>query len=86
MGLLPTQVAYFGNIAKYFIVHIAFNIVLYPHQLAIQQSPPDPNVFRQRIDDFFNEIHNYKEQLQSLINTNFQKLKSVPSDSQTYIG
>jgi transposase len=41
---------------------------------------PDPNVFRQRIDDFFNEIHNYKEQLKSLINTNFQKLKSTNID------
>jgi transposase len=47
---------------------------------------PDPNVFRQRIDDFFHEIHNYKEQLQSLINTNFQKLKPVNSGLQTSIG
>ena len=47
---------------------------------------PDPNVFRKRIDDFFNEIHNYKEQLQSLINTNFQKLKSRPFDLKTSIG
>lgn len=43
---------------------------------------PDPNVFRKRIDDFFKEIHNYKEQLNSLINTNFQKLKSKPFDLQ----
>ncbi len=47
---------------------------------------PDPNVFRQRIDDFFHEIHNYKEQLQSLINTNFQKLKPVNAGLQTSIG
>jgi transposase len=47
---------------------------------------PEPNIFRQRIDDFFNEIHNYKEQLQSLINTNFQKLKSTNLDLQTSMG
>ncbi len=47
---------------------------------------PDPNVFQQRIDDFFNEIHNYKEQLQSLINTNFQKLKPLQTGLQTSIG
>jgi transposase len=47
---------------------------------------PDPNVFRKRIDDFFNEIYKYKEQLYSLINTNFQKLKSKHFDLQTSIG
>jgi transposase len=36
---------------------------------------PDPKVFKQRIDDFFAHIGNYKEQLESLINTNFQQLK-----------
>jgi transposase len=44
---------------------------------------PDPEVFINRIDNFFNEIHIYKEQLQSLINTNFQKLKSRNLDLQT---
>jgi transposase len=47
---------------------------------------PDPKVFRQRIDDFFTNIDKYKEQLGSLINTNFQKLKSHSCDLQTSIG
>jgi transposase len=47
---------------------------------------PDPEVFKKRIDDFFNEIQAYKEQLNSLINTNFQKLKSKSFDWQTSIG
>jgi transposase len=47
---------------------------------------PDPKVFRQRIDDFFNNIDKYKEKLDSLINTNFQKLKSHSCDSQTSMG
>jgi DDE superfamily endonuclease len=47
---------------------------------------PDPKVFRQRIDDFFANIDKYKEQLDSLINTNFQKLKSQLGDLQTSIG
>lgn len=35
---------------------------------------PDSKVFKQRIRDFFAHIGNYKEQLESLINTNFQRL------------
>ena len=38
---------------------------------------PDPKVFKQRIHDFFAHIGNYKDQLDSLINTKFQKLKPV---------
>ncbi len=38
---------------------------------------PDPKVFKQRINDFFAHIGNYKDQLHSLINTNFQRLKPV---------
>lgn len=37
----------------------------------------DPKVFKQRINDFFAHIGNDKDQLQSLINTNFQMLKPV---------
>ena len=47
---------------------------------------PDPNVFRQRIDNFFKEIHLYEEQLKSLINTNFQKLKPVLTGLQNSMG
>lgn len=47
---------------------------------------PDPKVFRQRIDDFFANIEQYKERLDSLINTNFQKLKSPSCDLQTSMG
>ena len=47
---------------------------------------PDPKVFRQRINDFFSNIEKYKEKLDSLINTKFQKLKSYSCDLQTSIG
>ena len=47
---------------------------------------PDPKVFRQRIDDFFANIEKYKERLDSLINTKFQKLKSHACDLQTSMG
>ena len=47
---------------------------------------PDPNVFRKRIDDFFSNINSYKDQLESLINTNFQKLKPVTIGLQSSIG
>ena len=47
---------------------------------------PDPNVFRKRIDDFFSNINSYKEKLESLINTNFQKLKPVTIGLQSSIG
>jgi transposase len=38
---------------------------------------PDPAIFKQRIQDFFANIGNYKEKLNSLINTNFQKLNPL---------
>lgn len=44
---------------------------------------PDPNIFRQRITDFFANVGNYKEQLDSLINTNFQRLKPSTLGLQT---
>jgi transposase len=47
---------------------------------------PDPKLFRQRIDDFFANIDKYKEKLNSLINTNFQKLNSQSCDLQTSMG
>jgi transposase len=46
----------------------------------------DPNVFRKRIDDFFRNINSYKDQLESLINTNFQKLNPSVLGLQTSIG
>jgi transposase len=46
---------------------------------------PDPNIFRQRIKDFFVNIDDYKEKLNSLINTNFQKLKPQTVGLQTSI-
>jgi transposase len=46
----------------------------------------DPKVFRQRIDNFFADIEKYKERLDSLINTNFQKLKSYSCDLKTSMG
>jgi transposase len=47
---------------------------------------PDPNIFKKRIDDFFREIHKYKQQLNSLINTNFQKIKTPNLVLQTSVG
>ncbi len=47
---------------------------------------PDPKVFRQRITDFFANVEQYKERLDSLINTKFQKLKSHPCDLKTSMG
>jgi transposase len=44
---------------------------------------PNSTIFRQRINDFFDNIQQYKEQLDSLINTKFQKLKSHQRDLQT---
>lgn len=44
---------------------------------------PDPKIFRERVNDFFTNIEKHKERLGSLINTNFQKLKSYPCDLQT---
>ena len=47
---------------------------------------PDPAIFKQRIQDFFANILNYKEKLNSLINTNFQKLKPRTIGLQTSLG
>jgi transposase len=44
---------------------------------------PDPEIFKQRIRHFFAHIDQYSEQLHSLINTNFQKLKPKDSLLQT---
>ena len=44
---------------------------------------PDPEIFKQRIRDFFANIGNYKEKLDSLINTKFQKLNSLKYRLQT---
>jgi len=44
---------------------------------------PDPKIFKQRITDFFANIGNYKEKLDSLINTKFQKLNPLTGRLQT---
>lgn len=44
---------------------------------------PDFPVFQSRIRDFFANIANYKDELQSLINTNFQIIKPVQANLQT---
>ena len=44
---------------------------------------PDPQIFKQRIRDFFTHIDQYKVHLESLINTNFQKLSSNLTQLQT---
>ena len=44
---------------------------------------PDPQIFKQRIIDFFANIGNYKEKLDSLINTKFQKLNPLTGRLQT---
>lgn len=44
---------------------------------------PDFDVFQQRIRDFFANIGNYKDELESLINTNFQIIKPLHKDLQT---
>jgi transposase len=44
---------------------------------------PDANIFKERIRNFFANIGNYKDKLESLINTNFQKLNSAPTGLQT---
>lgn len=44
---------------------------------------PDPQIFKQRITDFFANIGNYKEKLDSLINTKFQKLNPLTGRLQT---
>ena len=44
---------------------------------------PEPEIFKQRIRDFFANIENYKEKLDSLINTNFQKLNPLTGRLQT---
>ena len=44
---------------------------------------PEPEIFKQRIRDFFANIGHYKEKLDSLINTNFQKLNPLTGRLQT---
>jgi transposase len=44
---------------------------------------PDPNIFKERIRVFFANIRNYKDKLESLINTNFQKLNPITTGLQT---
>jgi transposase len=44
---------------------------------------PDFNIFQNRIRDFFANIGNYKDDLSSLINTNFQIIKPVSTGLQT---
>jgi transposase len=44
---------------------------------------PDFSVFQSRIQDFFTNIGNYKEELQSLISTNFQIIKPIQRNLQT---
>jgi transposase len=46
---------------------------------------PDANIFKERIRNFFANIGNYKDKLESLINTNFQKLNQQPVGLQTYL-
>lgn len=47
---------------------------------------PDFKVFQQRIQDFFANIGNYKDKLKSLINTNFQIIKTPELVLQTSVG
>ena len=44
---------------------------------------PEPEIFKQKIRDFFANIGHYKEKLDSLINTNFQKLNPLTGRLQT---
>ena len=47
---------------------------------------PDPTIFKKRIDDFFVNINAYKEKLDSLINTNFQKITPTLVGLQNSLG
>jgi transposase len=44
---------------------------------------PEPERLKQRIRDFFANIGNYKEKMDSLINTKFQKLNPLTGRLQT---
>jgi transposase len=46
---------------------------------------PDFSIFKNKVQDFFSNISNYKDDLESLISTNFQIIKPIQSNLQTSI-
>jgi transposase len=44
---------------------------------------PEPEIFKEKIKDFFNNIEQYKSKLETLINTNFHIIKPLSVLSQT---